>query len=118
MSAGRIRIVSLLIAAATSILGGLALGQQVNESGLWFGDGPGIEVVFRTGVNLAYTEDDPKIDPRMTEFARGMDRALLKIGERAYLAYGWSLTSPMMVVGNDGSIIIDPPESLEAGADQ
>ncbi len=51
----------------------------------------------------------------MTEFARGMDQALLKIGERAYLAYGWSLTSPMMVVGDDGIIIIDPPESLEAG---
>ena len=61
---------------------------------MWFGDGSGIEVVFRTGVNLASTEDDPKIDPRVTEFARGMDQALLKIGERAYLAYGWSPTSP------------------------
>ncbi len=40
--------------------------------------------------------------------ARKMDQALLKIGKRSYLAYGWALTSPMMVVGGDGLIIIDP----------
>jgi alkyl sulfatase BDS1-like metallo-beta-lactamase superfamily hydrolase len=44
-----------------------------------------------------------------------MDQALLKIGDNAYLAYGYALTSPMMMVGDDGIIIIDPPESLEAG---
>jgi len=92
-----------------------ANAQSVNESNLWFGGDEGIEVVFKTGVNLAYTEDSPKVDPRMTQFARGMDQALLKIGERSYLAYGWALTSPMMIVGEDGLIIIDPPESLEAG---
>lgn len=89
--------------------------QSLNESNLWFGGDEGIEIVFKTGENLAYTEDDPKVDPRMTRHARGTDQALLKIGERSYLAYGWALTSPMMVVGEDGLIIIDPPESLEAG---
>ncbi len=88
---------------------------EANESGLWFGGDKGIEVVFRTGKNLAYTEDNPKVDPRMTAHARKMDQALLKIGDSAYLAYGWALTSPMMMVGDDGIIIIDPPESLEAG---
>ena len=65
----------------------------MNESNLWFGGDEGIEVVFKTSVNLAYTEDSPNVDPRMTEFARGMDQALLKIGERAYLAYGWDTSS-------------------------
>ena len=88
---------------------------EANESGLWVGGDKGIEVVFRTGKNLAYTEDNPKVDPRVTEHARKMDQALLKIGDSAYLAYGWALTSPMMMVGDDGIIIIDPPESLEAG---
>ncbi len=105
-----------LVAAAVSMLGATpSLGQQVNESGLWFGDGPGMEVVLRTGLNLAYTEEDPKVDPRMTRQARGMDQALIKIGDHTYLAFGWGLTSPMMVVGDDGIIIIDPPESLEMG---
>ncbi len=88
---------------------------EANSSGLWFGGDEGIEIVNRTGVNLAYTKEDPKIDSRMTEHARKMDQALLKIGDNAYLAYGYALTSPMMMVGDDGIIIIDPPESLEAG---
>ncbi len=89
--------------------------QAVNKSNLWFGGDEGIEVVWKTGKNLAYTEENPKIDPRMTKHARGFDQALLKIGERSYLAFGWGLTSPMMVVGDDGIIIIDPTESVEAG---
>ena len=88
---------------------------EANKSNLWFGGDEGIEVIFRTGENLAYIKEDPKIDPAMTAHARKMDQALLKIGDRSYLAYGWALTSPMMVVGDDGLIIIDPPESLEAG---
>ncbi len=105
----------VLILVATLTTTEPLLAQQVNPSNLWFGGDEGIEVVFRTGTNLAYTEDDPKVDPRMTEHARKMDQALLKIGDSAYLAYGWGLTSPMMMVGDDGIIIIDPPESLEAG---
>ena len=116
MNTVRKRVVSLLIAVTLIMVGATsALGQQVNESGLWFGNGPGIEVVFRTGENLAYTEEDPRIDPRLTQQGRGMDQALLKIGDRSYLAFGWGITSPMMVVGDDGIIIIDPPESLEMG---
>ena len=92
-----------------------AMAIEVNGSNLWFGGDSGVEVVWRTGNNMAYTEDDPKVDPRMTKHACGFDQALLKVGERAYLAYGWGLTSPMMMVGEDGVIIIDPPESVEAG---
>ncbi len=44
-----------------------------------------------------------------------MDEALLIIGKRSYLAYGYSLTSPMMVEGDDGIIIINLPESEEVG---
>ncbi len=111
------KIMSLLLAWAFATSMPVVLAQTaltVNESNLWYGD-EGIEIVTRTGDNLAYTEEDPKIDPVMTNHARKMDQALLKIGERSYLAYGWAITSPMMVVGDDGLIIIDPPESLEAG---
>lgn len=106
------------VALATLMAAGFAVytsAQTENASKLWYGGDEGIEVVWKTGENLAYTEESPKVDPRMTAHARKMDQALLKIGDRSYLAYGWGLTSPMMVVGDDGLIIIDPPESLEAG---
>lgn len=91
-----------------------AFAQKENASRLWYGDDDvGIEIINRTGKNLAYTEEDPRINPIMTEQARKMDQALLKVGERTYMAYGWGLTSTMMVVGDDGLIIIDPPESME-----
>jgi alkyl sulfatase BDS1-like metallo-beta-lactamase superfamily hydrolase len=89
--------------------------QTVNKSNLWFGGDEGIEVVWKSGKNLAYAEDDPKIVPHMTARSRTMEQALLKIGERTYLAYGWDITSPMMVVGDDGLIIVDPPMALESG---
>ena len=111
-------VVSALIACVVVMLSiPSAIALELNESNLWYGDGEGIEVVFRTGENLAFTDDDPRVDPRMTEFARGMDQAMLKIGDNAYLAYGWDITSPMMVVGDDGVIIIDPPMALEAGVE-
>ena len=34
-----------------------------------------------------------------------MDQALLKIGDKTYLAFGWGITSPMMVVGDDGNVV-------------
>ena len=102
-------------AIASMLLAHPVTALEANKSNLWFGGDEGIEVISRTGENLAYTKEDPKIDPAMTAHARKMDQALLKIGDRSYLAYGWALTSPMMVVGDDGLIIIDPPESLEAG---
>ncbi len=108
---GTVLVLATLIMAVTEPV----LAQQVNPSNLWFGGDEGIEIVFRTGTNLAYTEDDPKVDPRMTKQALTMDQTLLKIGDRTYLAFGWDITSPMMVVGDDGIIIIDPPMSVESG---
>ena len=109
------RTAGVLATIASMVLAQSVTAMPVNKSNLWYGGDDGIEIVSRTGKNLAYTEEDPKIDPVMTDHALKMDQALLKIGKRSYLAYGWALTSPMMVVGDDGLIIIDPPESLEAG---
>jgi hypothetical protein len=79
------------------IAGSPASAQEVNESGLWFGGDEGVEVVWQPGKNLAFTDDHPNIDSRMTKFARTFEQALLKLGERTYLAFGFALTSPMMV---------------------
>ena len=63
MNLGRKTAIAPLIAISVCVFGASAtLGQQVNESNLWFGDEPGIEIVFRTGENLAFTDDDPRVD--------------------------------------------------------
>jgi alkyl sulfatase BDS1-like metallo-beta-lactamase superfamily hydrolase len=106
---------ALLIFLGTAITSQTQAKLQLNESKLWYGTGQGIETVFRTGKNLAYTVEDEKIDARMTRKARGFEQALVRVGGRAYVAYGWALTNTTMVVGNDGVIIIDPPDSTEPG---
>ncbi len=80
----RLSLGSVIAIAIAMLVTAPAQGQSVNESNLWYGDGPGMEVVFRTGENLAYTEDNPKVDPRMTHHARGIDQAQIKIAERSY----------------------------------
>ena len=51
---GMLRPCSLVTGGFLILVGATpATAQQVNESNLWFGNGPGIEVVFRTGENLA-----------------------------------------------------------------
>ncbi len=58
------KIISVLIACAVFTFAiPQAMALELNESNLWYGDGKGIEVVFRTGENLAFTDDDPKVDP-------------------------------------------------------
>jgi alkyl sulfatase BDS1-like metallo-beta-lactamase superfamily hydrolase len=36
------------------------------------------------------------------------------VPDKVYLAWGYALASPTMIVGDDGLIIIDPPDSMEA----
>jgi len=38
-----------------------------------------------------------------------------QVAESVYLAYGYALTSPVMIVGDDGVIIVDPPEDVNKG---
>ncbi|WP_282608240.1 alkyl sulfatase dimerization domain-containing protein [Pelagibius sp. Alg239-R121] len=93
-----------------------AKAADVDETGLWFGKDPGISILERSGRNLAYTESSPKIHPRLSEHSRKMDEAMVKMGDRAYMAYGYDLTNTLMVVGDDGIIIVDPPLTAESGA--
>ena len=69
----RICTVSLRAAILTLVMSLPAFAQTANESNLWFGGDEGIEVVFKTGVNLAHTDESPKVDARMTTRSRSMD---------------------------------------------
>ena len=55
-----------LIVTALMLIAHPATALEVNKSNLWYGDGEGIEIVFRTGENLAFTGDDPTGSPGMS----------------------------------------------------
>ncbi|MCK7616267.1 alkyl sulfatase dimerization domain-containing protein [Roseibium sediminicola] len=65
--------------------------------------------------NLAVTEPAPTINSRMTSFAAQMAKTIYEpVQDKAFLMSGWQLTSTLIVVGDDGLIVIDPGESDEA----
>ena len=79
--------------------------------GTWHGEREGVEF-FPSGVNLAYDKPAATIHPRLTEHSQKMVPGVYKVAENVYLAYGYALTSPAMIVGDDGVIIVDPTEDV------
>jgi len=79
--------------------------------GTWHGEKEGVEF-FPSGENLAYDKPAPTIHPRLTEHSQNMVPGVYQVAENVYLAYGYALTSPAMIVGDDGVIIVDPTEDV------
>jgi hypothetical protein len=53
-------IITLLISLALVMTAAVPVqALEVNKSGLWFGGDKGIEVLWKSGENLAYTDDSP-----------------------------------------------------------
>jgi len=82
--------------------------------GTWHGERTGVEF-FPSGENLAYDKPSPTIHPKLTEHSQKMVPGVYRVAENVYLAYGYALTSPAMIVGDDGIIIVDPPEDVNKG---
>ncbi|WP_282848352.1 alkyl sulfatase dimerization domain-containing protein [Microbacterium oxydans] len=65
--------------------------------------------VYDGGESLTITEEHPTVHPEQTAWARQMRRGIyMPVEGRVYVAVGYQLCSPTMVVGDDGVIIIDP----------
>ena len=65
--------------------------------------------------NYAITEDSEFINDRMTSFGKQMPKTIYEpVKDKAFLMAGWQLTSTLIVVGDDGLIVVDPGESDEA----
>jgi alkyl sulfatase BDS1-like metallo-beta-lactamase superfamily hydrolase len=79
--------------------------------GTWHGEREGVKF-FPSGENLAYDKPAPTIHPRLTEHSQNMVPGVYQVAENVYLAYGYALTSPAMIVGDDGIIIVDPTEDV------
>ncbi|RZT00231.1 alkyl sulfatase dimerization domain-containing protein [Aquimarina brevivitae] len=65
--------------------------------------------------NFAITKDSEFINDRMTSFGKQMPKTVYEpVKDKAFLMAGWQLTSTLIVVGDDGLIVVDPGESDEA----
>lgn len=65
--------------------------------------------------NLAYDKPAATIDPRLTALSQAMQPKIYKMSSRVYVAVGFGDANSIMVIGNDGLIIIDTTESMTSG---
>ena len=85
-----------------------------SPEGTWHGERAGVEF-FPSGENLAYDRPSPTVHPALTRHSQKMVPGVYRVADSVYLAYGYALTSPAMIVGDDGVIIVDPPEDARTG---
>lgn len=102
------KLVSLLV--VLMIIGTDPLSAQSPE-GTWHGEREGVRF-YPSGENLAYDQPAPTIHPKLTEHSQKMVPGVYQVADNVYLAYGYALTSPAMIVGDDGVIIVDPTEDV------
>jgi alkyl sulfatase BDS1-like metallo-beta-lactamase superfamily hydrolase len=80
------------------------------DEGVWFTE---------SGTSTAYMEPADTIPAAMTEHSRRMRPGVLEIeGKNAYQVINYALSNLTVVVGEDGVILVDPPEDVEKGKRQ
>ena len=84
----------------------------------WLGADEGVRFT-PSGENTAYTEHADTVPSEMTEHSRTMDPGVFEIvGKGVYQIFGYALSALTVVEGDDGLILIDPPEDVEKGRRQ
>lgn len=56
----------------------------------------------------------PTLHPELAEHTKHFDKKIYKIGENVYSAVGWHLANTIVIEGDDGIIVIDTGEDVEA----
>ena len=85
-----------------------------SPEGTWHGEREGV-VFHPSGQTMAYDQPSATVHPKLTEHSQKMVPGVYQVADSVYLAYGYALTSPAMIVGDDGVIIVDPPEDVNKG---
>ena len=88
--------------------------QDSGQGGYWHGEREGV-VFHPSGEMIAFAESAETVHPDLTAHSRKMFPGVYQVADRVFLAYGYALTSPAMIVGDDGVIIVDPPEDVAKG---
>ncbi len=84
----------------------------------WLGADAGITFT-PSGENTAYTDNADTVPPEMTQHSRTMNPGVFEItGKGVYQIFGYALSALTVVEGDDGLILIDPPEDVEKGKRQ
>ncbi len=105
--------IATVVSTALLLIGANPLAAQSPE-GTWHGDRAGVKF-HPSGENMAYDKPAATVHPKLTEHSQKMVPGVYQVAGSVYLAYGYALTSPAMIVGDDGVIIVDPPEDVNKG---
>jgi alkyl sulfatase BDS1-like metallo-beta-lactamase superfamily hydrolase len=74
----------------------------------------GVEIALDRGKNLAFTQDHENIPAAMTNHAKRMGQKIYRVAEKVYSAVGYGLANIIFIEGDDGLIVIDTAECLQA----
>ncbi len=105
--------IGTLVSTTLLLIGANPLTAQSPE-GTWHGERTGVKF-YPSGQNMAYDKPAATVHPKLTQHSQKMVPGVYRVADSVYLAYGYALTSPAMIVGNDGVIIVDPPEDVNKG---
>ena len=88
------------------------LGEGSGATHYWHGDNKDMKFIA-TGGNIAFDEASDKVHPQLTAHSQKMDKGIFAYKDTFFQVYGYGLTSPMIVDGDNGLIILDPVESVD-----
>ncbi|MBM7038056.1 alkyl/aryl-sulfatase [Vibrio ulleungensis] len=88
------------------------LGKDSGATHYWHGNNQDMTWIATSG-NDAYHADSEKVHPELTAHSNKMKKGIFTYKDKFHQVYGYGLTSPMIVDGVDGLIILDPVESVD-----
>ncbi|WP_114326715.1 alkyl/aryl-sulfatase [Candidatus Colwellia aromaticivorans] len=88
------------------------LGEDSQATHYWHGKTEGMKWTLTSG-NKAYTAESNKVHPLLTAHSAKMDKGVFTYRNKIHQVQGYGLTSPVIIEGDDGLIVLDPVESVE-----
>lgn len=89
------------------------LGENSKASHFWHGEDDGAISFKATGGNDAVITDSNYVHPDLTAHSQKFDKGLYKINDNIYQLWGYGLTTPVVIDGDEGLIVLDPMESAD-----
>lgn len=88
------------------------LGENSGASHFWHGEVDNMGFI-ETGGNDAYYTVSNKVNPELTAHSNKMKKGIFTYKDTFFQVYGYGLTSPMIVNGENGLLVLDPVESVD-----
>ncbi|WP_259649839.1 alkyl/aryl-sulfatase [Shewanella sp. c952] len=88
------------------------LGEGSGATHFWHGSDKDM-LWNATGGNDAFDAKSNKVHPQLTAHSKKMEKGVFAYKDKFFQVYGYGLTSPMIVDGDEGLLIFDPVESVD-----